>query len=119
MASRCEQSAVKRSLINALRRWLVSHTGEELNVVSEDPTDLSIETIARPGSGAVLVVRRYAPLQAANDIAYRSMSPAPLIELALAYRDDNPSPILANLLKVVDELVPTYSSSAPLDGELV
>jgi len=112
-------TAVNPPLINALRHWLASHTGEDLNVVSEDPTDLAIETIARSGSAGILVIRRYAAMQPADDIAYRSMSPAPLIELALAYREDNPSPMLANLLKVVDELAPTYSSSAPPDGELV
>jgi len=104
-------------VIAAVRRWLVRHTGEELNVVSEEPIELAIETVAGSGLAAILVVRRYAPIPKAG-IAYRSMSPAPLVELVVAYRRDDPSPTLANLLQVVDELA-IADPGAPEDGELV
>jgi DNA-binding transcriptional LysR family regulator len=103
--------------IAALRRWLVRHTGEELNVVSEEPTELAIETVAKSSLAAILVVRRYATMPKAG-IAYRSMSPAPLIELVVAYRREDPSPTLANLLRVVEELA-VDKSDLPEDGELV
>jgi len=112
-------AATNPDLIAALRSWLVSHIGEDLNVVSEDPTDLAVETVARSGSAAILAVRRYAMMQPADGIVYRSMSPAPLIELAIAYRRDDPSPTLANLLRVVDELAPDGSFDQPEDGELI
>lgn len=112
-------AALNPNLIGALRRWLVRHTGGELNVVSEDPTDIAIETVARSGSAALLVVRRYATMQPAVGFAYRSLSPAPLIELALAYRRDDPSPTLANLLRLVAELPPDDTCDLPEDGELV
>jgi len=106
-------------LIATLRRWLVKHTGADLNIVSEDPTDIAIETVAKPGTAALLIVRRYAAMQPANGIAYRSMSPAPLIELALAYRNDDASPALANLLILVEELALGESSVVPENGELI
>jgi DNA-binding transcriptional LysR family regulator len=105
-------------LIAAMRRWLVRRTGAELNIVSEDPPDLAIETVARSGLGAILVIRRYAAMQPRDGVAYRSISPAPLIDLAIAYREDNTSATLANLLQVVDALA-VNDSDLPGDGELI
>jgi DNA-binding transcriptional LysR family regulator len=110
-------AAANPDLIGALRSWLVRHTGEELNVVSEQPNELAIETVARSGIATLLVIRRYAPMPKAG-VAYRSISPAPLVELAVAYRRDDPSPNLANLLQVVDEIA-IDESTMPADGELV
>ncbi|MEA2644727.1 MAG: hypothetical protein QOG08_1753 [Chloroflexota bacterium] len=110
-------SVANTGLMGDIRRWLVRHIGEELNVVSEQPNELTIEAVARSGSLAILVVRRYATIPKAG-IAYRSMSPAPLVRLAVAYRRDDPSATLANLLQVVDELA-VDDSDLPQDGELV
>lgn len=104
-------------LLAALRSWLVSRTGGELNVVSEDPSDLAVETVARAGMASILQVRRYIP-KPAQGIAYRSLSPTPLIELAVAYRSDDHSPTLANLLEVVKETAPFDPRSAP-EGEVI
>ena len=112
-------SALNPNLLAALRRWLVRQTGAELNVVSEDPTDLAIETVVKAGSAAVLVVRRYAMLQPVEGIAYRSLSPAPLVDLGIAYRRDDPSPTLANLINLVDELASKESYALREDGELI
>jgi DNA-binding transcriptional LysR family regulator len=114
---RLPPAATNPDVLAAVRRWFVSHTDEELNVVSEEPTELAIETVATSGSAAILVVRRYATIPKPG-IAYRSMSPAPLIELAIAYRRDDPSPTLANLLGLVDELA-IGDSGVPEDGELI
>jgi DNA-binding transcriptional LysR family regulator len=104
-------------LIAALCRWLVSRTGAELNVVSQDPTDLAVETVARSGGASILQVRRYISTPAPG-IAYRCLSPAPLVELAVAYRSDDRSPGVANILKVVEQIAPFDPHSAP-EGELV
>ena len=112
-----QPSAANPDVIAALRRWLVRQTGAELNVVSEDPTDLAMETVVKAGSAAALVVRRYAmPIEG---IAYRSLSPAPLVELALAYRREDPSPTLGNLVTIVDELAAADSYAVREDGELI
>ena len=110
-------AAANPDSIGALRRWLVRHTGEELNVVAQEPTELAIETLARSGLAAIPVIRRYATMPKAG-IAYRSMSPAPLIALVVAYRRDDPSPTVANLLQVVGELA-TDDPDMPEDGELI
>jgi DNA-binding transcriptional LysR family regulator len=105
-------------LIAELRRWLVRHTGAELNVVSEDPVDIAVETVARSSSFAILMIRRYAAaMPQAPGIAYRSLSPAPLVELAIAYRTDDPSPTLANFLRLVAELAPADPCDTPEDAE--
>jgi DNA-binding transcriptional LysR family regulator len=109
--------AANPDLIGDVRRWLVRHIGEELNVVSEQPNELAIEAVARSDSLAILVVRRYFNIPKAG-IAYRPLSPPPLLELAVAYRRDDPSPTLANLLQVVDQMA-IDESDVPQDGELV
>ena len=109
--------AANPDLIGDVRRWMVRHIGEELNVVSEQPNELTIEAVARSDSLAILVVRRYFNIPKAG-IAYRPLSPAPLLELALVYRRDDPSPTLASLLQVVGELA-TDDSDVPQDGEPV
>jgi DNA-binding transcriptional LysR family regulator len=109
--------AANPDLIGDVRRWLVRHIGEELNVVAEQPNELTIEAVARSDSLAILVVRRYFNIPKAG-IAYRPLSPPPLLELAVAYRRDDPSATLANLLQIVDELA-IDDSDVPEDGELV
>jgi DNA-binding transcriptional LysR family regulator len=112
-------AAVNPDLLVALTRWLESRTGDKLNVVSEDPSDLAIETLARPGQAAVLVVRRYTTANPSDGLTYRSMSPAPYVDLVVAYRDGDPSPTLANLLRVVDDHARSEDQSLPEGAELI
>jgi DNA-binding transcriptional LysR family regulator len=105
-------------LLGALRRWFVKHLGEELNVVSEDPTDIALETVARSGAGGVFVVPRYLLMEPAPGLVYSRLSPAPLFELAIVYSHGNESPTLANLREVVDDFA-RKSSSNGYDGELI
>ena len=112
-------AAVNPSLVAALAQWLVRRTGADLNVVSEDPTDLALQTVARQGVAPALVVRSYFLSQAASGLVHRSLCPAPLVELVVACRRDDPSPALANLLGVVDEVAPFDPGGVPDDGELI
>jgi len=111
--------AVNPDLVIALSQWLVRQTGADLNVVSEDPTDLALQTVARPGVAAALVVRSYYISQPVPGLVQRSLRPAPLAELVIAYRRDDRSPPLANLLRVVDEVAPFDPGGVPADGELI
>jgi DNA-binding transcriptional LysR family regulator len=111
--------AVNPDLVNALTRWLELRTGDSLNIVSEDPTDLAIETLARSGRAVVLAVRRYVPASPVGGVTYRSMSPAAFVDLAIAYREDDQSPTLADLLLVVGDVAPFDSGDMPKDSELV
>jgi hypothetical protein len=58
-------------------------------------------------------------MQPEAGFAYRSLSPAMLGEFAIAYRSDDPSPTLANLLQLVAELSPNGHRDVPEDGELI
>jgi DNA-binding transcriptional LysR family regulator len=111
--------AANPDLSAAIQRWLARQTGADVSVVSEDPTDIAMETVVRSGSALLLVVRRHAVMQPVADFAYRSISPALLGEFAIAYRTDDPSPTLANLLRLVDELSPNGHRDVPEDGELI
>ena len=110
---------VNPDLFPALARWLEVRTGAPLNVVKEEPSDLAIETLARSGRAVVLVVRRYANLDHSQDLTVRSMAPAPYVNLVIAYREDDLSPALANLLKVVRDLTRTEDRALPAGAELV
>lgn len=110
-------TSVNPDLVAALAQWLTLRAGADLNVVSQEPTDLALETVARSGRAAVLAVRRY--VEASDGLAYRSLSPAPFVELAIAYRQDDSSPTLANLLRVVADVAPADNSALPADGELI
>jgi DNA-binding transcriptional LysR family regulator len=111
--------AANPDLIAAIQRWLVRQTGAAVNVVSEDPSDIAMETVVRSGSALLLVVRRYATMQSVAGFAYRSMSPAMLGEFAIAYRSDDPSPTLAHFLRLVDDLAPNGHHDLPEGGELI
>lgn len=110
---------VNPDLVAALEAWLEVRSGGELNIVSQEPTDLAIETLARSGRAAVLVVRRYAPMPPSDGLTYRSLLPAPFVELAVAYRSDDESPTVANLLRVVGEIAPFDDTRLPDDAELI
>lgn len=112
-------SAVNPDLFMTLTKWLEQRAGEKLNVVSEEPTDLAIETLARSGRAVVLAVRRYVASSPTEGVTYRSMSPALLVELALAYREGDDSPTLAALLQVVREVAPFDDTEVPTDSELI
>ena len=111
--------AVNPDLVTALARWLVRRTGADLNVVSEDPTDLALQTVARPGVAAALVVRSYVTSQPASGLTYRSLDPAPVAELVIAYRLDDLAPTLANLLRIVDEVAPFDPQGVPEEFDLI
>ena len=112
-------SAVNPDLVSALARWLEARAGGGLNVVSEEPTDLAIETLARSGRAVVLAVRRYVTLPPDGAITYRSLSPALYVDLVIAYRKDDQSPTLSNLLRIVREMTPVDHDGLPDDGELI
>ena len=112
-------TTVNPDLFAALAKWLEHRTGGGLNVVSEEPTDLAIETLARSGRAAVVAVRRWAPVPPSHGVTYRSLSPAPCVELAVAYRKGDPSPTLANFLRVVGEVAPSDRAGMSPDSELI
>lgn len=109
--------SVNPDMFAELTSWLETRSGGPLNVVSEEPTDLAIETLAKSGRAAVLAVRRWAATLPDAGLAYKSLSPSLFVELVVAYRQDDPSPTLANLLEVVREMAPLDANPIPEDSE--
>lgn len=108
---------LNRALNGALRNWLTSRTGGELNLVAEEPPDQAIQAFVNSGAASAIVTSSISSTAVVADIAYRSLKPAPLITLAIAYLRDDPSPVLANLLRVIDEVSQSLSVQLPDDGE--
>src|SRR4029077_8049679 len=88
--------------VDALRRWLVRHTGAGLNVVAEEPPEQAIEALSAFGGPVAFISARVANSMSVPGVVFRPMSPAPLMTLALAYLRNNPAPILASLLRTVE-----------------
>lgn len=112
-------SSVNPDLFAALIKWLELRAGAALSIVSEEPTDLAIETLARSGRAVVLAVRRYVAASPSEGVTYRSLLPALYVELAVAYREDDRSPTLENLLRVVRDVAPFDEGDLPDDSELI
>jgi DNA-binding transcriptional LysR family regulator len=97
----------------SLRLFLARHTGEEPDVVAEEPTDQALQTVAGSSTLMTLVSERSSSSLPFPGIVYRRLSPSPTYHLGIAFLRDDPSPTLANLLRVVDGL-PGYE---PDDAE--
>jgi DNA-binding transcriptional LysR family regulator len=110
---------INPTLMAALRTWLASRTGGRLNVVAEDPQDLAIQAVGNSQSTFAVVSEGTTQLGAMPNVTYRPLKPAPLVELAVAYLRDDPSHAVANLLKVVDEVVDSFRPELPEDSEAI
>jgi len=99
--------------------WLERHTGEPPNVVRQEPPDQMAAALARSGNAIALMTAHRAAQAQADGLVYRSLTPSPVIEYGAAYARDDPSPALANLLEIVDEVVPALPHDLPAGSELV
>ena len=104
--------------VDSLRKWLVRHTGASLNVVAEEPPDQAIEAAAAFGGPIAFIGGPAANSISVPGVVFRPMSPAPLVTLALAYLKDNPAPVLASLLRTIDEFAAANDREPP-DGEVL
>ena len=104
--------------VGALRTWLVRHTGAGVNVVAEEPPDQAIEAVSLGGPIA-FISSRVAKSMSVPGVVFKPMSPAPLMTLAIAYLKDNPAPILASLLRTIDEVASAHQEELPPDGEIL
>jgi DNA-binding transcriptional LysR family regulator len=113
-------SALSPILTVAFRRWLTDHIGSELNVVAEEPWEQATQGVARSDSIVAFGSSRWASAAPTPGVVYRALIPSPMTSFGIAYRRDDESRQLANLLKIVDEVVASRSSAkAPADGELI
>ncbi len=102
-----------------LERWLARHTGAEPNVVAHEPPDQALEAVA--GSTSMITVANGSRAASApvRGIAYRRMSPELLIDFGIPYSRDNESPMLTNLLRLIDEMAKGEPGDVPEGSELL
>jgi DNA-binding transcriptional LysR family regulator len=97
-------SASYRDFSGTLERWLAAQTGMEPKIVAHEPPDQALEAVAQSTSLITFANGSRAESAPVPGIAYRRLSPEPLIDFGLAYFRDDESEILANLLRVIEEM---------------
>jgi hypothetical protein len=103
----------------AMMTWLEKHTGQPPSVVREEPPDQIAAALARSGNAIAMMTVHRAEIARSDGLIYRGLSPSPVIEYGAAYARDDPSPALANLLQIVDEVVPALPIDPPPGTELI
>ena len=112
-------TGVNNPLLAASLSWLERHTGESPTVVREEPPDQIAAALMRTGNAIALMTVHRAEIAQKDGLIYRSLLPSPVIEYGAAYLRDDPSPALANLLEVVDEVAPALPDALPAGNELI
>jgi DNA-binding transcriptional LysR family regulator len=100
----------------ALKRWLRELTKAELQIAGEEPVDQALEAVATSGTAVGLVSWWRASAGAAG-VVFKPLNPAPMVELAIAHRSDDPNPMLKNLLDVSGEITASALNEIVFDGE--
>ena len=103
---------------SSFRQWVARHTGEEPNVVAEEPADQAFEAIANDGGAVTLASSWRVAGATITGVVFRPMDPQPLLEHQLAYVREDPSPTLQQLLRITDEIT-NANHDTPLEGELL
>lgn len=112
-------SGVNATLAAASVSWLTKYTGEAPNIVRQEPPDQMAAALAELGCGVTIMTERRAVIAQSDGLEYRPLMPTPVIEYGAAYLGDDPSPALANLLRIVDDLAPPLPPDLPAGTELL
>jgi DNA-binding transcriptional LysR family regulator len=110
---------VNGRLVRASLEWLEEGMGEAPNVIREEPPDQMAGALAQQGDAVALMTVHRAMLAATEGLVYRRLTPTPFIEYGVAYATSNPSPALANLLKIVEDVAGPALADLPVDGQLL
>ncbi len=112
-------AGVNAPLVKAILMWLEEGTGEVPNVIREEPPDQVAGALAQHGDAVALMTEHRAMLAATEGLVYRRLTPTPFIEYGVAYATSNPSPALANLLKIVEDITGPVPADLPVDSQLL
>ena len=93
--------------------------GTEPNVVAYDAPDQALEAVARSTSLITFTNSARAANAPLPGVTYRRLSPALLSDFGLAYLLDDESPVLANLLRLIDEMGEGGPGEVPAGSELL
>jgi hypothetical protein len=112
-------SSSYRDFPATLERWLAGHIGAEPNVVAHEPPDQALEAVAQSTSLITFANGARAESAPVPGIAYRRLSPEPLIDFGLAYFRDDESLALANLLRLIEEMAEGEPGEVPDGSEVL
>ena len=102
-----------------LEGWLARHMGGEPKVIAHEPPDEAVDAVALTNVAITFAKGSRAASAPVPGIVYRRMSPELLIDFGLAYFRDDESPMLANLLRIADELAEGAPGDVPEGSELL
>src|SRR5258708_13483763 len=103
---------------SSFRKWVTRHTGEEPNIVAEEPPDQAFEAIAMDRSAVTLASTWRASAATITGVVFRPIDPQPLLEHQIAYMREDASPTLQQLLRLTDEIIRANHATPP-ECELV
>jgi DNA-binding transcriptional LysR family regulator len=102
----------------AFRSWLTKHTGAELNIIAEEPHEQAALQVAKSDRLVFFVGSRWSSIVPTPGLVYRQMTPRPMNSYGIAYRRDEETPQVVNLLKIADEIATQSRTAAPEGAEL-
>jgi DNA-binding transcriptional LysR family regulator len=111
--------ATSPTLVPALERWLTRYAGGNLSIVAYEPPDEALQAVAKSDAMMTIVNGGRAQSVPVPGIAYRQLSPSPLVDYGLAHMKDEPSAIVANLLEIAVEVARRKPLDATRNGELL
>jgi DNA-binding transcriptional LysR family regulator len=112
-------AGVNAPLAATLAKWITGHTGQQPNMVRDEPPDQMAAALAESGNLVALMTVHRAILAQADGLVYRPLLPAPVIEYGFAYLCENQSPALANLLSAVADIAPPLERDLTEEKELL
>lgn len=111
--------ALSPILTAAWLQWLMNHLGHEPNVIAEEPFELALLIVAESDSIIAFGNSRSATAAPVPGIVYRHLTPAPTTGFGIAFRRDDESPQVANLLAIAEEVAKRHTSPPPEGRELI
>jgi DNA-binding transcriptional LysR family regulator len=100
-------------------RRLARHMGTQPTVVAYEPPDQALEAVAHSTSLISFANGSRAASAPVPGVAYRPTSPRLFLDFGVAYFRDDESPALADVLRLIEELVPDGPGDAPEGSEVV
>jgi len=104
-----------KSMVKVLTRLM----GGEPNIVAYEPPDQALEAVAHSSTLVVFANGSRAASAPVPGIAYRRITPALLLDFGFAYFRDNDSPVMANVLRLIDEMAKGEPGDLPEGSELL
>jgi DNA-binding transcriptional LysR family regulator len=97
-------AGVNDAVIAACTSWLARHLDEDPNFVAHEPPDQLAEAVVNREDAVTFISDVGASAAGHLGLVYRRLAPSPMLGCGVAYRKDNRSAALADLLEIIDEL---------------